>query len=197
MRTALLSFVALVLGVGCASEPCALSPADAPTEHMTLRHPGVFDQIALQGGRIFGPDTEVMRYEDEYRGHAFRRSVDLRVQSDLIEGAIGAGRTELHIERFEDGFAMQGMYAGNLGQLILRRDRLEGHLGGRVYRLRASPTEPGVYESYRGPADAPGHMTTGAIAGFSSGPTQVVLPAGFAALPAEHQGTLLAIFLGR
>lgn len=196
MRTALLS-VTLLLGVGCANDPCALSPADAPTEHMTLRHPGVFDQIALQGGRIFGPDTEVTRYEDEYRGHAFRRSVDLRVQSDLIEGAVGNGRTELHVQRLDDGFAMQGLYAGNLGQLILRSDRLEGHLGGRVYRLRANPNEPGVYESIRGPADAPGTRTTGAIAGFSAGPTEVVLPTGFASLPPEHQGTLLAIFLGR
>jgi hypothetical protein len=163
---------------------------------MTLRYPGNFDQVALDGGRMFGPDLEVMRYDDAYRGHAFRKQIDLRVQEDLIEGVVGAGRTELHLERFPDGFELQGLYAGNLGVLTFRRDRLEGHLGGRVFRLRSSATDPMVYESSSGPAEqaVPVPIAVGSI---HPGPTEIELPGMFGSLPTEHQAAVLAIFLGR
>jgi hypothetical protein len=197
MRNVVSGIVALLLVGGCAStELCPETAADTPIEHITLRYPGNFDQVALEGGRIFGPDLEVMRYDDAYRGHAFRKQIDLRVQEDLIEGVVGAGRTELHLERFPDGFQLQGLYAGNLGVLTFRRDRLEGHLGGRVFRLRSSATEPLVYESNSGPAEQAVALPT-AIASIHPGPTEIALPGMFGSLPAEHQAAVLAIFLGR
>jgi hypothetical protein len=197
MRNVIAGIAALFLMAGCAStELCPPGTVETPIEHITLRYPGTFDQVALDGGRIFGPDLEVMRYEDAYRGHAFRKQVDLRVQEDLIEGVVGAGRTELHIERFPDGFALQGLYAGNLGVLTLRRDRLEGHLGGRVFRLRSSATDPMVYESNTGPAEQAIPLSP-AIPAIHPGPTEIALPGNFGSLPPEHQGAVLAIFLGR
>ena len=197
MRNVVSSIVALFLVGGCASsELCPQTSADTPIEHITLRYPGNFDQVALEGSRIFGPDLEVMRYDDAYRGHAFRKQIDLRVQEDLIEGVVGAGRTELHLERFPDGFLLQGLYGGNLGVLTFRRDRLEGHLGGRVFRLRSSATDPMVYESNSGPAEQAVPVAV-AVARIHPGPTEIALPGMFGSLPPEHQAAVLAIFLGR
>lgn len=197
MRNAIFGIVALSLVGGCASsELCPQTPDNAPLEHITLRYPGNFDQVALEGGRMFGPELEVMRYDDAYRGHAFRKQIDIRVQENLIEGVVGAGRTELHLERYPDGFELQGLYAGNLGVLTYRRDRLEGHLGGRVFRLRSSASEPLVYESNSGPAEQAVALPQ-AIGGIHPGPTEIALPGTFGSLPPEHQAAVLAIFLGR
>jgi hypothetical protein len=188
---------ALLLTGGCASsELRPETPCDTQIEHITLRYPGNFEQLAIEGGRIFGPEFEVMRYDDAYRGHAFRKQIDLRVQEDLIDGMVGTGRTELHLERFSDGFELQGLYAGSLGVLTFRRDRLEGHLGGRVYRLRSSATDPLVYESSSGPADQ-AVLIPAAVTSLHAGPTEIALPGNFGSLPIEHRAAVLAIFLGR
>jgi hypothetical protein len=198
MRNAVFGFIALLFVGGCAStELCPQTSGDTPLDHITLRYPGNFDQIALEGGRMFGPELEVMRYDDAYRGFAFRKAIDLRVQEDLIEGAVGAARTELHVERYPDGFHLQGLYAGNLSALSFRRDRLEGQLGGRVFRLRSSAVDPLVYESNSGPAEQAVPVPRRAIAKIHSGPTEIVLPTRFGSLPMEHQAAVLAIFLGR
>jgi hypothetical protein len=197
MRTVVVGLAAFSLLAGCASsELCPETPADTPMEHMTLRHPGSFEQVALDGARMFGPDLEIMRYDDGYRGFAYRRQIDLRVQEDMIEGVVGSGRTELHVAKYSDGFQVHGLYAGNLGRLIFRRDRIEGHLGGRVLRLRSNSTDPLVYESNSGPAEQSVALPR-APTRIHSGPTEMVLPGNFGALPVEHQATLLAIFLGR
>jgi hypothetical protein len=197
MRRVVSGIVALLLVNGCASsERCPQTPDDTSIEHITLRYPGNFDQVALEGGRIFGPELEVMRYDDAYRGFAFRKQIDLRVREDLIEGIVGAGRTELHVARYPDGFELQGLYAGNLGLLTFRRDRLEGQLGGRVFRLRNSATDPRVFESNTGPAERAVPLPR-AASGIHPGPTEIALPNRFGSLPTEHQATVLAIFLGR
>jgi hypothetical protein len=197
MRTVAIAFAAVSMLAGCASaDLCPETSADTPLEHLTLRHPGTFDQIALEGPRLFGPEFEVMRYDDAYRGFAYRRQIDLRVQEDRIEGVVGAGRTELHVSKYADGFQMNGLYAGNLGRLIVRRNFIEGHLGGRVLHLRSSASDPLVYESNSGPAEQAVALPR-APTRIHSGPTEMVLPPNFASLPVEHQAATLAIFVGR
>jgi hypothetical protein len=197
MRTVAIAFAALSMVAGCAStDLCPATAADTPLEHITLRHPGTFDQIALEGPRMFGPEFEVMRYDDGYRGFAYRRQIDLRVQEDSIEGVVGAGRTELHVAKYEDGFQVNGLYAGNLGRLIVRRNYIEGHLGGRVLHLRNTASDPLVYESNGGPAEQSVALPR-APTRIHSGPTEMVLPANFGSLPVEHRAAMLAIFIGR
>ena len=197
MRKVVIGLAALSLFAGCAStELCPETPANAPLEHLTLRHPGSFEQVALEGARMFGPDLEVMRYDDGYRGFAYRRQIDLRVQDGRIEGLVGAGRTDLHLVKFSDGFRLKGLYAGNLGSLNVRGDRIEGHLGGRVLNLRNSPEAPHVFESNSGPAEQAVALPR-APTRIHAGPTEMVLPENFGDLPTEDQAALLAIFLGR
>src|SRR4051794_28773786 len=95
------AYVALALFAAACSGGAKKDPnaPEAPVEHFTLRSPGGFDELALEGDRIFGPNIEVTLYGDTYRGNVRELFVDLRVRENLIEGTIGNGRTELRIER--------------------------------------------------------------------------------------------------
>jgi hypothetical protein len=197
MRGYAVGFLA-VLAAGCASassDPCA---PERPIEHVTLRYPGGFEQLAVAGDRFFGPTMEVARYDGDYRGISFRRNVDLRVGDDKIEGVIGNDRTELHIEKYDDGFALRGLYGGQISHLRVRADRLEGWLGGRTFLLERSASDPLVYRSPtgRGPiiASAPPTITGRHLA---LGLTELTLPPSFESLTTERKAMVLALFLGR
>jgi len=195
MRAYAAGFLA-IFAVGCTAASPEPSAPRAPIEHVTLRFPGGFDQIALEGDRIFSPHMEVARYDDEYRGHAFRKAVSLRARDLLIEGIVGSDHTELYIQKFDDGFSVRGLYGGHLGHLRVRADRLEGQLGGRAFQLQRSLSDPRVYRSQAGPMalSAPPAIVAGHI---GAGPTELTLPASFEALSTERQAMLLTLFLGR
>jgi hypothetical protein len=197
----------------CASTPpCPAAQAGAQPEHITVRIPGYFDEAALQCGRIYSPNIDVSRYDNDYRGQANRQQVDLRVTPDKILGMVGTGRTDLHVVRLPDGFELQGLYAGKMSALTYRSGgQIDGQLGGRVFHVAKDPTKSG--EGAPTPAAATanastpqatesgsastGQSATGGPGKASSGMTQIELPPSFHTLPPEHQGALLAIFLGR
>ena len=138
-----------LFAAGCAgaqTDPCA---APRPVEHFTLRSPGGFEEIALEGERLFGPNIEIVRYDNSYRGRVRELTVDLRFTENLIEGTIGNARTELYVERFPDGFGVRGLFGGRIGQFRMQSDRLEGRLGGRAFVLRKSEDDARVYQIHR------------------------------------------------
>jgi hypothetical protein len=212
---AALLFVSGFVG-GCAADPsCPKTPANAPIEHITVRSPGNFTQVALQGSRMFGPDFDVVRCDTAYRGTAVKRTVDLTVQPDKIAGMIGTGRTDLHITKLPDGFELRGLYAGKLGDFTYRSERIDGQLGGRVFHLRtaggaaatpaAQVTPGGPSTTGSAPANQEGSSAAQGSAATGEKPdkgseanwTAIEMPASFLALPYEHQAAVLAIFLGR
>ena len=165
------------------TDPCA---PERPVEHFTLRSPGGFDEIALEGDRMYGPYIEIVRYDNEYRGRVRDLIVDLRVKDNLIEGTIGNARTELYVDRFPDGFGVRGLFGGRIGQFQMQSDRLEGRMGGRAFVLRKSEEDPTVYRSIPGAGQLTGR-----------GSTELTLPSSFANRPIEQQAALLVFFLGR
>ena len=185
------SYVVLALALalfaaGCSGAQANPNVPEKPVEHFTLRSPGGFEELALEGERIFGPNIDVTRYDDTYRGTVRTLLVDLRLRENLIEGTVGNGRTELRIERFADGFGVRGMFGGRLGQILMQADRLEGRMGGRALVLRRSEKDPLLYLSGAGG----GGLT-------ARGSTEFKLPASFMERPIEQQAALLALFLGR
>lgn len=180
-------YAALALfAAGCSGAPTDPCAPERPVEHFTLRSPGGFEELALEGERIFGPNIDVTRYDDTYRGNVRQLFVDLRVRDNLIEGTVGNARTELRIERFPDGFGVRGLFGGRIGAFLLQSDRLEGRMGGRAFVLRRSEDDPLVYRS----AAEGGHLT-------ARGSTELTLPSTFKTRPIEQQAALLALFLGR
>ena len=179
--------IALVLvSIGCSGaqkDPCAPEPA---VEHFTLRAPGGFDELALQGDRLYGPYTDVTRYDDTYRGFVRQLLVDLRIRDNLIEGTVANARTELRVERFRDGFGVRGLFGGRIGQFLMLGDRFEGRMGGRAFVLQRSESDPLLYKS----GTDGGQLT-------ARGSTELTFPASFASRPVEQQAAILALFFGR
>jgi hypothetical protein len=180
------AFALTLLAASCSSAPKDPNAPERPVEHFTLRSPGGFEELALEGERIFGPNIEVTRYDDAYRGNVRQLFVDLRLRENLIEGTVGNARTELRIDRFADGFGVRGLFGGRVGQFVLQSDRLEGRMGGRAFVLRRNEPGPLVYRSVA----TGGELT-------ARGSTEVTLPPSFPERPIEQQAALLVLFLGR
>ncbi|MET0593846.1 MAG: hypothetical protein ABW133_14180 [Polyangiaceae bacterium] len=168
---------------GSQTDPCAPEPA---VEHFTLRSPGGFDELALQGDRLFGPNIDVTRFDDTYRGNVRQLLVDLRIRENLIEGTVANARTELRVERFPDGFAVRGLFGGRIGQFLVQGDRFEGRMGGRAFVLQRSESDPLLFLS----GTEAGQLT-------ARGSTELTFPASFSSRPVEQQAAILAIFFGR
>jgi hypothetical protein len=145
------------------------------------------EQATIEGTRIFGPQFEVARYDRNLRGHTPTGLVDLRAENDTIEGMIGSGRTELHIDAYEDdGFRLRGLVGGSLGALDVRSDRIQGKLGGCSYDLHQATAVCGT--TYRGMR---------ACAQRLPEPAELTLSPAVASLEPLDRAALLAIFLGR
>jgi hypothetical protein len=209
MRNAIAGIASLFLISGCTAGPsCPKTPENAPIEHITVRSPGNFTQVALQGSRMFGPDFDVVRCDTAYRGTAVKRTVDLTAQPDKIAGMVGTGRTDLQLTKLPDGFQLRGLYAGKLGDFTYRSERIDGQLGGRVFHLRTAggaatpaaqvtPGGPAPSANQEGRSAPPPAEAEKADKGSDAVWTAIEMPASFLALPYEHQAAVLAIFLGR
>jgi hypothetical protein len=163
-------------------------PANAPDQQLetiTLRTPGNLSTATFDGARIFGPELEIARDGDTYRGRSSRGLVDLRSESGTIEGVVGSGRTELHLEDEEaGGFRVRGINGGKLGELEVRSDRIVGQLGGCAYDLHQASHACGT--TYSGSRSCGGLPQN----------AELTLPPTVAALEPIDRAALLAIFLG-
>ena len=169
----------------CAAPYPANAPPEAQPETILLRTPGELASATLDGERLHGPQIEVSRYGDTYRGRSPKGLVDIRSQNDTIEGVVGSGRTELHLENYEGGgFRVRGMNAGTLGDLELRSDRIVGQLGGCSYDLRQASNACGMTYS--------GQRSCGGLPQLA----ELTLPPTVVALQPLDRAALLAIFLG-
>jgi hypothetical protein len=176
--------VVVVTGAGCHG---GLIPVDERPDfgqYFTLRTARDTVQAKLAGKRLYGPDLELALLPDGYRGHSNSGLIDLRsTTDDRIFGTIGSVSTELYFEQTEEGFLLEGLYAGRLGSLTISPERLNGSVGGCAYDLqRGSPQ--GVY--YHGQ-----RACRGAISGV-----QLELPADLPARSPADRAVLLAVFLG-
>jgi hypothetical protein len=174
----------MVAAAGCAG---ALTPVDHRPDfgqYFTLRTARDLVQAKLAGPRFFGPDVELALLPDGYRGHSLSGLIDLRLRADdAIFGTVGSVSTELYFEQTEDGFVLEGLYAGKLGTLTITPERLNGSVGGCAYQLERGGPTGAWYHGQR--------ACRGAITGV-----QLALPAELAARPPAERAVLLAVFLG-
>jgi hypothetical protein len=181
-----IAFAFAILAAGCGGSKKDPSAPEPPVEHFTLRSPGGFEELALEGDRLFGPNIDVVRYDNDIRGKVREQTVDIRISETLIEGTIGNARTELHIEKLPNGFGVRGMFGGRIGQFRMQSHILEGRLGGRAFVLHRSEKDPNLYVS-----------GVGAGALTARGSMEFKVPASFADRPTEQRAALLALFFGR
>ena len=138
--------------------------------------------------RIIEPDLlwssrgSVQTFGNGYRGRWSEEVVDLRTRENLVEGTIGAFRTELHITPTADGFRLDGLYRGGLGELHVTSKSITGNVGaGWISVVRA---------------EGEGFKYTSANAGVGGYQRALTLPERFAQLPRERQALYLALVIG-
>jgi len=174
---------AWVLVSGCAAAPP--QPAAAPAEPAatitfrtkTLRS---FEHATVTDQYILGPNIDVTRSGDAYRGRAHGEIVDLQWDGDTLAGKIGNGTpTSLRYREYPDGFVLEGVFSGARGLFALRSRRMTGVVGARRFDL---VTDDGM--AYR-------EQT------ISLQPMEVVLSPSLVGLPRRQQAAFLALFLRR
>jgi hypothetical protein len=176
--------LAIALPLTACAAPLPPNAPESPPETLTLRTPGDLSTATLDGTRLFGPDIEIARYGDSYRGRSRKGLVDLRSENGTLQGTVGSGRTELRLEQEEQGFRVRGINAGTLGELEVRSDRIVGQLGGCSYDLRQATSACGTtYTGQRSCGGMP-HQA------------ELTLPPTITALEPIDRAALLAIFLG-
>ena len=101
--------LAIALPLAACAAPLPPNAPESPPETLTLRTPGDLSTATLDGTRLFGPDIEIARYGDSYRGRSRKGLVDLRSENGTLQGTVGSGRTELRLEQEEGGFRVRGI----------------------------------------------------------------------------------------
>jgi hypothetical protein len=171
-----------LVGASCAAQqPPPSTELARPT--VTLRTPGSLVEAAVSENRIYGPDIEIVREGQSYRGRARDAIVDLRTGDEVTEGSVGGGRTELHLRERGGAFVLSGLYAGKLGELEMLPDRIVGQLGGCQYDLRLVPGPGATFRGAR-------------VCTVASEPTELYLPPSVLPLPPRDRALLLALVLG-
>jgi hypothetical protein len=126
------ALAALVLVSGCAGAEGA-SARDAG-KYLAMG-PGPYASLKLDGARLSGPESDVLKTPDGYRGRLRGALVDLRAADGRITGSVGSGHTDLHYEPLADGLLLQGIFAGELSRLELGPDHLAGRIGTATFDL--------------------------------------------------------------
>jgi len=145
---------------------------------LVLTSAGIARSVRVDEARMFGPDIEINRFDDGYRGRWLGRVIDVRVEGDRVRGAVDTQPVDLHITESEAGLGVRGLVAGRLGRLELSDERLSGFFGACGYDLQHVAGSR-AYRGWRcGAADA-----------------VVRLPENWAARPAAVRAVLLALLL--
>lgn len=180
-RIALFSLAAAA--AGCAGFS-GFGGSSGNEQYFTLRTAASTEQVRLEGNRLFGPDVEVSRLTEGFRGHVGNRMVDLRTSEMKVFGSIGLAHTELYVEERPSGFVLKGMYSGKLGSIELLADKMAGSIGGCTYDMIRA--EAAVFR-YTGRRVCRGMVGT----------AEILLPADLATRSPEDRAALIALFLGQ
>jgi hypothetical protein len=172
-----------ILAVGCAGMFTPLEKQPDFGQYFTMRMPDDTQQAKLEGPRLHGPDLELSKGSDGYRGQGPSGTIDLRAGGGKIAGTVGSGSTELFVDDTNQGaLVLRGRFAETMSQLELRPDRLAGTIGRCQYDLQRPDPRAPWYEGQR--------VCAGALS-----TVQLALPVALSALPAADRGLLLAVFL--
>lgn len=184
MRAAGPFILVAALVAGCAA---AAPLADGHPElghYFTLRTYGNSHSARLEGPRLHGSEVDIVKLADGFRGQAYSRIVDLRVEGNKIAGMVGSGRTELYVDEIPEGLRLKGLYAGGMGELELRSDAIRGRLGRCEFDLLRTATRGIWYEGR-------------ALCGRALVPARLALPDELPRRPLLDRAVWAAVFLGR
>jgi hypothetical protein len=181
------SIVAAVLALGasgCGINGSANSP-ERLRDYITIRSPGSSVQMRVTADRIHGPEADIARVPEGYRGQVRNNVIiELRFEGNNIRGSRGGAPIDLRLESSGDTLVVRGLYAGRLSWLEVGPAALRGRFGDCAYDTRAAPLE-GV--SYKGMVSC----------GSGYGPVSIILPEIARTMRLDETAAMLAIALTR
>jgi hypothetical protein len=183
-------FQSLRLVIALAVLGCGGAGAGVGGPEMAVSTAGLVSGIkAASGGRVFGPDAELIRTEDGYRGVLRGLSLELHAAPGRVFGHVGIQPVDLHV--VFDGVMLEarGMFAGKLGRLALGPQSLRSSLGPCSYELDR-PEGREHLAGERACMTGREQLTPRVL------PADLDLPAAFAQLEPERQAMLLLMLLG-
>src|SRR5512140_333408 len=110
----------------------------------------------------------------------FNNVVDLSWKDGEVNGLVNSAPTQLMYESYGDGLHITGLYGGQLSNLRVTSDSIQGNIGGCGYQLVSSGN------GYRGYATCLGGLNQQAV---------LELPGDLASRPEGEQVALLGLLL--
>lgn len=126
------------------------------------------------------PQLQVSKTADGFAGSLSGRAIELQTGAQGVSGSVGGQPVTLQVGQQNGGLQLSGMFAGQLSDLRLSGEALQGHVGRCAYDLHAVGN--GRYAGNRTCADGP----TSA---------EVRIPSSITSRPAADQAALLALLL--
>jgi len=127
-----------------------------------------------------GPEVQLAVRAGELRGRVGQQAVAVQTSPGKIEGSIGQEPVQLTVREENGGLAINGMFAGQLGQLSVNPLEIQGRIGRCSYDLQSEGE--GAYSGQRS-------------CGRSPEPTTVHLPLNLKDQPQGQRAALLALLL--
>lgn len=173
--------VAIVSLVGCAHGYGATGFAERGSQQVGLRSGTSYGmQASLNTRGLYGPDVSILRGAAYYRGTMFDGVVDLSWKDDQVNGLVNSAPTQLMWEPYGDGLHITGLSGGQVSNLRVTRDSIQGNIGGCAYQLVSAGN------GYRGYSTCLGGFDQQAV---------LQLPGDLASRPEGEQVALLSLLL--
>jgi hypothetical protein len=129
MRQVVIGVFAAALLVGCAHQ--------AQSEnHVGIQAAGTTGvQATLTEDGMFGPDVNIGRVASGYRGQSLGVPVDLQWSADRVRGIVGSGPVDLAWGDTDQGLRIEGLYSGQITDVIVGEAAIRGTLGDCTYDM--------------------------------------------------------------
>jgi hypothetical protein len=183
--------------MGCAGASAFQQSGPDNGQYFTLRTSANTQTMRLDGDRLFGPDVEVSRLSDGFRGHVGNLLVDLRTENMKVSGSIGSAHTELYVEERSGGLVVKGLYGGALGSIEMLTEKVSGSIGNCTYDMIRAGTEVDVTARYTGRRACRVPRRAGGVSQSYVGSAEISLPTNLGRRPAVDRAVLMALFLGQ
>lgn len=168
--------------VGCGSGQPPRAPGEVD-QYVTLVVRGATNQAKLEGNELYGPRVRLTFFSDGIRGVIDDQlaSFDVR-EGGKIVGTVGGQPVDLYVKQGPDWVTVNGLFRGQLSDLRVSADSIQGNAARCGYTLRAQGTDPGVFVGRRSCRGMPEDAT-------------LSLPPALLARPAPERAVVLATVL--
>jgi hypothetical protein len=143
-----------------------------------MRTIGATTELAFLDAGLVSSRLQLIATASGYHGVLDGEPMELNAEGSRISGSVGQSPINLHVDTRGRGIRLNGLFAGQVGRMILGPGIIISSIGGCSYRLHA------VGDRYEG-TRACGTLQ----------PARVDLPLGFEHLPDERRAMLLFLLL--